>query len=455
MGILTRAYRSIARRKTRSLLTIVVLTLALMMILVLPPSINARQNITQQAIKHLTDNSNYLKDIATLSATEIECSYPITMNMSPSSVEGEIIWDRCQPLINETLRNSIASIPDVIDTMPTLINQASNERTYFIYGVSIDDVESVQKVPTLLPVNITQGRNLQAGDRGVVVLDEMLAQNLSTYVGGTVTILGYPFTVIGIEGKFSMWYEVWSRATMSLPDAWAITNSTGQASTYKIFVNSIDNVNTVVTRLKNLDHQLNVKAGFSELNNAQSVQNQITTLNDVAQSNLNQIRVTGVTEMSVAIIANVIVILFIMSYSVRERTKEIGIIKAMGASTSKVLGQFMLEGVLLNVISVIIAIALSLFFTTYVASLMLPTPIQTGISIGYEHNGTIVLGHTFLGDQIILPGQEPSNFITASITPLVMLLGLGVAVLLGVLGSLYPALKAARIRPVEAMRFDE
>lgn len=454
MGILTRASRSIQRRKTKSLIAIVALTLALTMIIILPPSINARQNFTQKAIDHLAWNSDILKDMVTLSATEIECNYPITMNMAPSDVEGKMIWSKHQPLINEILRDSIASIPDVVDLIPILLDHASNDRAYVIYGVPIDDA-SIHKVPTLLPINITQGRNLQAGDRGVVVLDEWLAQKLGASVGETVTILDHPFTVIGIEGQYPQYYEVGSRVTMSLPDAQVLVNATGSASTYKIFVNSVDSVNTVVTRLKNLDPTLNVVAGFFELNIAQSLQNQIDALNDVAQSNFNQIRITGMTEMGVAVVTNVVVILFIMLYSVRERTREIGTLKAMGASTSKVLGQFILEGVILNVIAVVLAIGISIFFTTYVSSLILPTPIQTSVSIGWDPSGTLVLGHYSFGDQPIRPGQESSNLIGASITPWVMLFGLGVAVCLGVFGSLYPALRAAQIKPAEAMRFDE
>ena len=44
--------------------------------------------------------------------------------------------------------------------------------------------------------------------------------------------------------------------------------------------------------------------------------------------------------------------------------------------------------------------------------------------------------------------------IVVTITPQLILFGLGVAVLLGALGSLYPAWRAARIRPAEAMRYE-
>jgi len=52
------------------------------------------------------------------------------------------------------------------------------------------------------------------------------------------------------------------------------------------------------------------------------------------------------------------------------------------------------------------------------------------------------------------PGTTGSESVTAALSPQLMLLAFGVAVLLGALGSLYPAWRAARIRPAEAMRYE-
>ena len=73
-----------------------------------------------------------------------------------------------------------------------------------------------------------------------------------------------------------------------------------------------------------------------------------------------------------------LIILFIMLYSVRERTREIGTLKAMGASNATILAQFMLEGVLLSLIAAVVAIAIGVFVVPTLSSLLLPTPVQLG-----------------------------------------------------------------------------
>jgi len=129
-----------------------------------------------------------------------------------------------------------------------------------------------------------------------------------------------------------------------------------------------------------------------------------------------------------------------MLYSVRERTREIGTLKAMGASNATILGQLLLEGVILSVIAAVVAIAISVFVAPPLANLLLPRPIESGTA----------------GSWGFSIGRNPggNNPISVTITPETMLLGFGVAVLFGALGSLYPAWKAARTNPAEAMRYE-
>jgi putative ABC transport system permease protein len=185
------------------------------------------------------------------------------------------------------------------------------------------------------------------------------------------------------------------------------------------------------------------------------LQRQITQLTQAAQSNLNQIQSTGLIEITIAVIADTAIILFIMLFSVRERTKEIGTLKAMGASNTTILGQFMLEGVMLSLTAAVIAIAIGVFVLPTLSSVLLPMPMQTGPGIGWAPNGTMILieGGVSFGKTPVIPGQE-SNVIATPITPEIMLLGLSAAVILGALGSLYPALKGARTKPAEAMRYE-
>ena len=284
-----------------------------------------------------------------------------------------------QSFMNDSLYYNISLIPDVTHVIPILDVWAVTDGSYEIYGVPVENA-SFQLDPTILPANITEGRNLQVGDSGVVVLDEQTAKNFSVSVGGTITLSGRNFTVVGIEG--SELPQATHGITISLvADAQAITNMTGQASTYKIFVDNIDNVNTVVTRISNLDPKLQVLAGLSQLNVAEPLQNQITELTQAAQNNLNQIQDTGLLEITVAVVADAAIILFIMLYSVRERTREIGTLKSMGAGNATILAQFMFEGVLLSLIAAVIAIGMGVFVVPALSSLLLPTPVQTAVGL--------------------------------------------------------------------------
>ncbi|MDR0492197.1 MAG: FtsX-like permease family protein [Nitrososphaerota archaeon] len=114
----------------------------------------------------------------------------------------------------------------------------------------------------------------------------------------------------------------------------------------------------------------------------------------------------------------------------------------------RIVGQFMLEGVLLSVGAAVIAILLSTFVLAPLASLILPVPVQESVFLMWDANGTMQLGNSGF-----LPGEAPM-VIGASLGVEWLVLSFGLAVLLGGLGSLYPAWRAARTRPAEAMRSD-
>ena len=482
MGILTRATRSLMRRKTRALIVIAALTLALTLITVLPPSINARQELTQNILSGLIGSTESLEATVTLSATEVECGYPLSTNFVTYEENGEIISGmiKQRSLMNETLTSKLALIPDVVDVVPVLIDYRTRDRPYDIHGIDVDNA-AFHKTPTLLPTNITKGRNLQPGDSGVIVIDEWIAKNVNPSdnmfdgledldfnvafetavarwvakeyvynVGDSFEILGRKFTIVGIEAAGLT--QGSQGVTMSLVDAQTILGKAGQVSLCKVFVNNVDNVNSVVARIRDLDSGLTVSSGFTQLNAVQPMQDQVAVLILAAESNLNQVQRVGMVEIGVGVVAAVAVILFMMLYSVRERTREIGTLKAMGASTSKVLGQFMLEGILLSVVAAVFAVVISVFVLPQLASLILPVPIQEGVTLAWDANGVMYLSRTTVGSMPFF-GEVP-RVIETSLSATWLGLSFGLAVGLGALGSLYPALKAARIKPAEAMRYE-
>jgi putative ABC transport system permease protein len=112
-------------------------------------------------------------------------------------------------------------------------------------------------------------------------------------------------------------------------------------------------------------------------------------------------------------------IINIMLVSVTERTREIGLLKAIGATKRSILAQFFWEGLLLTGISGIIGIAVSAGFMGVLQALL------TGK----------------------MPGWDPPRLVPWSAA-----LALGTLLLSGVAAGLYPASKAAELDPIEALR---
>ena len=112
-------------------------------------------------------------------------------------------------------------------------------------------------------------------------------------------------------------------------------------------------------------------------------------------------------------------IINIMLVSVSERTREIGVLKAIGATKSAILAQFFWEGLLLTTISGLLGIVLS-------GGLMW------------------LLDHFFTGK---VPGFDPPRLVPWSAA-----LAIGSLALCGIAAGLYPASKAAALDPIEALR---
>jgi putative ABC transport system permease protein len=112
-------------------------------------------------------------------------------------------------------------------------------------------------------------------------------------------------------------------------------------------------------------------------------------------------------------------IINIMLVSVTERTREIGVLKAIGATRRSILTQFFWEGLLLTGVSGVIGIAVS-------------------------GGGMWVLQQLLTGK---IPGFDPPRLVPWSAA-----LALGSLVLCGVVAGLYPASKAAELDPIEALR---
>lgn len=348
--------------------------------------------------------------------------------------------------MNETLYDDISSIEGVAAVAPTLtVSQGTNQTMemmgrsftrlvvdYVIEGIPLTS-ELVDNYP-ILPTNIIAGRNLQAGDSGVVILSENNTAFFGAGVGDTIDILGQTFEVVGIHGSTGV--EDATTLYMNLSDAQSLTNNTGYITSLTVFAGSSDVVTEVANAVSSLHPELSVVTGQQRLDQLETLRTNYETALTNAESTLAQTQSVAVQEIIVAVAATSLIVLFVMLYTVRERTKEIGTLKAIGFSNWTVMSQFMLEGVLLSLVAGVVGIAIASVAAPALSGLLLPAVSQ----------GTFGRGFTSMAN----PGTTAS----ITLTPQLTLIALGASVLLGTVGSLYPAWRASRTRPAEAMRYE-
>jgi putative ABC transport system permease protein len=422
MGAFGRAFKSISRRRARSVLVVVVLSLVLAMLVSIPPSIEESKAITQKTIDSLVEISQTTNSSMSTLATQIDCRFPkvVVENFGPNNQTIQQL-----PLFNVTNYANITTLDNVACVIP-VFDQVTNDTDFLfsIYGLPLNNSGLFSDYTQFLPSNITSGRNFMEGDDGVVVLHQDVADHFGATVGNNVRLLNQSFVVIGVEG-----YSTLNRtaAYMNLQDAQKITNSTGFVSNLVVFADSVYETEALARKISLLFPDLSVGFSSALVYSVISTQTQTEAQLALAQSTIASIEHSGQVELGVVVVVGVAIVLFVMLYTVRERSREVGTLKALGAGSFSVLGQFMLEGMLLSLIAGVIGIAIGAVGASSIANLLLQSPLQAGTD---------------------------AVSVSVAVTPELVLFGLGAAVLLGALGSLYPAWRASMMRPAEAMRYD-
>jgi putative ABC transport system permease protein len=369
-----------------------------------------------------------------------------------------------QTYVEESIANGIRSISGVKDVVE-FITVSSDETTsetingpggrtftisrpvYTITGVTVNS--SFIDDYSILPTNITAGRNLHHGDSGVVLLNSNLTAYFGVGVGDKVEMYGESFTVVGVyeaagEGRMEA-----RSAYMNITDAQRAAGLTGNVSRLDVYAENVDDVDSIAEVIGAAYTSLQVttyKDRLSQLDNMQTMYNQTLTS---AQATVNQTETVATQEIMIAVVATSLIVLFVMLYTVRERTKEIGTLKAIGFSNWNVMSQFMLEGMLLSLVAGVVGIVIGTVGAPLLSGILLPQISPFGSRSTSQFPPEAANAGNF-GNFGILGAS------TVTVTPSfqTMLIAVGAAVLLGALGSLYPAWRAARTRPAEAMRYE-
>ncbi len=181
-------------------------------------------------------------------------------------------------------------------------------------------------------------------------------QFYDTQLGGTVTIQNDTFTVVGVYAPTGTGSN--RTVIMSLADAQSIYGLGDSVSYLDVYASNTTVVNDVASEINAVYPDLPVSTmndrlsslETEEQNNAQTLASDNATV--AATKN------TGLEEMIIAVAATGMIIMFTMLYAVRERTKEIGVLKTLGFSKKAVIAQFMLEGVIVTAIAGVVGMAI-------------------------------------------------------------------------------------------------
>ena len=490
MGIISRAIRNISRRKIRALLVIIALGFSMAIMISIPAGVLANQETANNLASNLSNTITETGQSINQTLTQIECSLasdfagfgfrpPDSADFKPDQFGqrspptggsggfdpsqfgggggigggtpgrfggGAFGGGQANPM-NESLYTDINNtISGVAAVEPILQASEGSNETISMMGRSFTRMlteYTIEGIPLtsnlidsypVLTTNITAGRNLQAGESGVVLLSENNSAYFDAGVGNTISILGQDFTVVGIHGTTSV--SDMLTLYMNLSDAQAVTNNTGYITNLRVFAQSSDVVTQVASSISSLHPELTVTTGQERLTQLQAIQSTYNTALENAQASISSTQTTAFEEIIIVIAATSLIVLFVMLYTVRERTKEIGTLKAIGFSNTTVMGQFMLEGILLSLIAGVVGIAIGTIAAPTISSLLLPSINLFGTQ----------------GASIARAASLTTT--TASVNLELVLIAFGASILLGAIGSLYPAWRAAKIRPAEAMKYE-
>ena len=293
------------------------------------------------------------------------------------------------------------------------------------YPVQIIGIEPAVEAPVSIQAkNVGQGRFLQPDDADALFIGKGLADLLHVSAGDRVTLLGRSrndtmrqrtMNVVGIY-DLGMAEAEKGMVFMTLPEAQTLYNLRDQVTEVSVSLQSVGQEKAVVSSLA---------AALP----AYEVDSWETLRPEMRQALDTKMAFTGFFGMVVVFIA-AIGILNLMMMAVFERTREMGVLAALGLKARQIMGLFLLEGSLIGVVGALIGVVAAAVLIGLVGRTGLDVSAASGMG-----EATALLGGR------IYPIISPADVISRAVTVTVI----------AALASLYPAWQASRKEPAEAL----
>ncbi len=431
MSSMNMAVRSLTRRKTRTILSISGIIVGVTMILVLLSLSSGTSAST----------TNLLRSAVTAQITVTNSSTPTlgglggftrpsggnfgsggfsggNFNFTRGGTSGGFAsFFGASDTIPQSDSNTIEGLSGVYAVSPQLSASGYvDNSSVLLYGIN---PSSFSQATTGL--SISNGTMITT--TGQIVLNNVIADNLGVTVGDTVVLsnntlsttnTGANYTVVGIFNAGSTFGPESRSAYIELSDVQSITNKTGVVTEIDVKTTNPSLVHKVVSEIESSLSGVTASTGSS-------VASEVSLSASLA--------IFFIVIGGVALLAGGFGVTNTMIMSINERTREIGTLRAIGAQKSQVLRIFFSESLLIGALGAAAGAILGI-----IISLILPY-FSSSISSSGAFGG-------------LLGGRLATSLVASNI-----LLSMGLGVLVGVLAGIYPALRASRMKPEEALRY--
>ena len=329
------------------------------------------------------------------------------------------------------------AIGEIVDQIPevaayTFRGQAfslisSKDRTYGVVVTGIDPVKeaNVSRLKKL----VREGNFLSADDVNQAVVGRLLAKNLRVTIGDELTLLGQgrdgsiAATVVQVKGIFSSGIDEFDRSAIQIPlVAFQDTFSMDEAVHEVVVIGkSLSDVSRIKAKLKAALSGLNSRKPLKVLD----WQELMPGLRQAIEMDL----VSGLIFYGLLIIVVAFSILNTFLMAIFERTREFGVMMAIGTTPRRLTKILLIESISMTLIGILAGILIGIGVTYY-----------------FQINGIDFSGGSELLSQFGITGRmyPKLSFLSVSIGPFMVLF-------FTLIAALYPALKVRRLRPVEAM----